>query len=124
MLRDRGTAVRLAVFGGVGLFLCQVTYAVVIGYTNAGTATVLQTTGIAFVMLATCLLARRLPRAREAVGLVSAVAATWLIATQGDPGALVHAAWTASPGASRTGCRWRSTSCTRRGCSRGGAALP
>ena len=89
MLCDHGTVVRLAVFGGVGLYLCQVTYTVVIGYTNAGTATVLQTTGIAFVMLATCLLVRRLPRAREAVGLVLAVAATWLIATQGDPGALV-----------------------------------
>lgn len=88
MLGDGRTVGQLAVFGGVGLFLCQITYTIVIGYTNAGTATVLQTTGIAFVMLFTCALTRRLPRVREAVGLVAAVAATWLIATQGDPNAL------------------------------------
>lgn len=88
MLGDKRTLGQLAVFGGVGLFLCQITYTIVIGYTNAGTATVLQTTGIAFVMLFTCAATRRLPRAREAVGLVAAIAATWLIATQGDPNAL------------------------------------
>lgn len=89
MLSERRTVGQLAVFGGVGLFLCQITYTIVIGYTNAGTATVLQTTGIAFVMLFTCLLVRRLPRGREIVGLAAAVVATWLIATQGDPGALI-----------------------------------
>lgn len=88
MLSDWRTLGQLAVFGGVGLYLCQITYTIVIGYTNAGTATVLQTTGIAFVMLATCLFMRRLPRVREMVGLVAAMAATWLIATQGDPSAL------------------------------------
>lgn len=88
MLSERSSVAQLVVFGAVGLFLCQITYAVVIGYTNAGTATVLQSTGIAFVMLFTCLFARKLPRAREAVGLVAALVATWLIATQGDPRAL------------------------------------
>lgn len=88
MLSERRTVGQLAVFGGVGLFLCQITYTIVIDYTNAGTATVLQTTGIAFVMLFTCLLVRRFPRGREIVGLVAAVFATWLIATQGDPSAL------------------------------------
>ncbi|BAK44408.1 DMT family transporter [Eggerthella sp. YY7918] len=89
MLSERRTVGQLAVFGGVGLFLCQITYTIVIGYTNAGTATVLQTTGIAFVMLFTCLIVRCLPQTREIVGLVAAVVATWLIATQGDLGALV-----------------------------------
>ncbi len=88
MLRDKRTVGRLAVFGGVGLYLCQITYAIVIGYTNAGTATVLQCTGIAFVLLFTCLLMRRLPRVREAVGLVAAMGSTWIIATQGDVSSL------------------------------------
>lgn len=88
MLGDWRTLGQLVVFGGVGLFLCQITYTIVIGYTNAGTATVLQTTGIAFVMLFTCAFMRRLPRLREVVGLVAAIVATWLIATQGDPSAL------------------------------------
>ena len=59
-----------------------------IGYTNAGAATVLQTTGIAFVMLFTCVLTRRMPRGREVTGLAAAVIAPWPIATQGDPSAL------------------------------------
>lgn len=87
MLRDARTAGRLAVFG-VALFLCQITYVVAVGLTNAGTATVLQSTGIAFTMLATCALARTLPRLREAAGLVAALASVWLVATQGDPSAL------------------------------------
>lgn len=87
MLGSRRTLGQVAVFG-IALYLSQITYTVVIGYTNAGTATVLQTTGIAFVLLYACLAARSLPRPREAVGLVAAVVATWLIATQGDISAL------------------------------------
>ena len=56
-----------------------------IGYTNAGTATVIQCTGIVFIMLATCILKRRLPRWQETVGLLLACGATWLLATGGDP---------------------------------------
>lgn len=88
MVLDRRTFGRLVVFGAGGLYLCQITYAVVVSYTNAGTATVLQCTGIAFVMLFSFVIGRRIPRAKELVGLVSAMAATWLIATQGDPAAL------------------------------------
>lgn len=88
MARDRRTVGSLIVFGAGGLYLCQVTYAVVIGYTNAGTATVLQSTGIVFIMLFTCLFTRTAPRVREFVGLVAALVATWLIATQGNPGTL------------------------------------
>lgn len=87
MLSSRRTLGQMVVFG-IALYLSQITYTVVIGYTNAGTATVLQTTGIAFVLLYACLAARSLPRPREAVGLVAAVVATWLIATQGDVHAL------------------------------------
>ncbi len=88
MLRDHLTVGRLFLFGAGGLYLCQITYIVVIGYTNAGTATVLQCTGIVFIMLFTCLIARKLPRLREFAGLVAAMVATWLIATHGDPSTL------------------------------------
>lgn len=88
MVLDRRTFGHLVVFGAGGLYLCQITYAVVVGYTNAGTATVLQCTGIAFVMLFSFVIGRRTPRVKELVGLVSAMAATWLIATQGDPATL------------------------------------
>ncbi len=69
---------------GVGLYLSQITYAVSVALTNAGTATVLQATCTVFVMLITCARARRLPRVADFVGLMCAMAAATLIATQGD----------------------------------------
>ncbi len=83
-----GAAVRAVCLFGVALFLSQITFAASVGATNAGTATVLQSLGIVIIMVVSCLRARALPRPREAAGLACALAATWLIATQGDPGAL------------------------------------
>ena len=85
MLRDRASFRRLVIFGVFGLFACQFSYIASIGCTNAGTATVLQSLGTVWVMLAACALAKKPPRAGEALGLVLALAATFLIATQGDP---------------------------------------
>ena len=82
--RDSWARRRLVLFGIGGLFLSQITYVIAIGYTNAGTATVLQSTSIVLIMLLTCLTARRLPKVPEFAGLVCAIAATTLIATQGD----------------------------------------
>lgn len=79
---------RIALFGVCGLFLCQITYVIAVGYTNAGTTTVLQSLNIVLIMLATCIIVRRAPRAPELAGLVLALAATFLIATQGDFGQL------------------------------------
>ena len=88
MLRDRASFRRLVIFGVFGLFACQFSYIASIGCTNAGTATVLQSLGTVWVMLAACALAKKPPRAGEALGLVLALAATFLIATQGDPSSL------------------------------------
>ena len=89
MVRDRITVRQLALFGIGGLFLCQITYVVAISYTNAGTATVLQSTATVVIMAVTCAKARKLPSKSEAVGLACALAAVWLIATQGNPGAIM-----------------------------------
>ena len=88
MLRDGASFRRLVIFGVFGLFACQFSYIASIGCTNAGTATVLQSLGTVWVMLAACALAKKPPRAGEALGLVLALAATFLIATQGDPSSL------------------------------------
>lgn len=85
MLRDRRTLLGVVVFGVAGLFACQYSYITSIGYTNAGTATVLQSLGTVWVMLVSCAIARKLPRAGEVAGLAFALASTFLIATQGDP---------------------------------------
>ncbi len=88
MLTDRESVVQLCVFGSLGLFLCQVTYVVTIGYTNAGTATVLQGLNIVFVLVAPCVLARRLPGLRDLTSVALAFAAIVAVATKGDLGVL------------------------------------
>lgn len=83
-LSERRTVLGLLAFGGLGLLMSQLTYLISISYTNAGTATVLQSLAIVFVMLFTCVEIRRLPRMGEFVALVCAFAASLLIATKGD----------------------------------------
>ncbi len=83
VFRDRSSLGRLVVFG-IGLFGSQFAFVMSVGFTNAGTATVLQMSGTAFIMVFTCMMGRCLPHVREVAGLACAVAATWLIATQGD----------------------------------------
>ena len=84
ILRSGWARRQVALLGIAGLFLSQITYLIAIGYTNAGTATVLQGVNIVIIMVVTCVMVRRLPRAPELIGLVLAFAATLLIATQGD----------------------------------------
>ena len=86
---DRRELGRLALFGIVGLFLCQFTYTTSVNATNAGTATVLQSLNTVFILAATCLMMRRAPRAMELGGLALALVATWLIATKGNLTALM-----------------------------------
>lgn len=88
MARDRDTLRRIAVFGSCGLFLNSAVYAATIFYTNAGTATVLQSLNIVLVLGVSCLVGRRFPRWRELVALVCALLAVYLIATHGDPSTL------------------------------------
>lgn len=89
LLHERATLAKLAFFGVAGLFLCQYTYTASVNATNAGTATVLQSLNTVFIVGATCLMMRRRPRAMELGGLALALAATWLIATKGNPAALM-----------------------------------
>ena len=88
MLSDRQTCLRLAIFGSCGLFLNSAVYATAISYTNAGTATVLQSLNIVFVLAISCIREGRTPRSLELAALACALAATFLIATHGDLGAI------------------------------------
>lgn len=88
MLASRETVKRLVVFGVAGLFLNSVLYAATISFTNAGTATVLQSLNIVFALVVTCLAARRRPAGVELAGLACAMLAVFLIATHGDPSSL------------------------------------
>lgn len=88
MLSDPTTRHRLFVLGTAGLFLNSALYATTISYTNAGTATVLQSLNVPMVLALACILERRLPRPLEIAALLCAALATFLIATGGDPGTL------------------------------------
>lgn len=84
IFRDRVTLRQFAFMGAVGMFLSQVTFIITISYTNAGTATVLQSLSVVVAMLAACVIGRRLPRPLESAAVACALVATVLIATKGD----------------------------------------
>ena len=61
------------------VLLVQVSYLMTIDWTNSGTATVLQTLNLVFVLSWVCLRVKRLPLKRELVGVLLAFAGTFLI---------------------------------------------
>lgn len=85
--------IRLLIYGVCGLMLCQLSYMTAISYSNAATATVLQTLNLVFTMLVVCLWKRRLPISRETISLILAIVGTYLMATGGDPGHLQLSGW-------------------------------
>ncbi len=84
IVRDRSCWPQFFLFSIVGVLMCQTVYIVTIAYTNAGTATVLQSLNVVFVLFYVCVRARRLPRLFEWLGVALALVATVLIATGGD----------------------------------------
>lgn len=74
----------LLLFSVFGMMAVQYTYLTAIANTNSGTATVLQYSGPAFVLLYVCLTMKRLPSWREACSLVGILIGVFLIATHGD----------------------------------------
>lgn len=88
VMRDKRSLLRIAAFALFGVLLTQISYLSSISFTNAGTGTVLERLGLIVIMLYVCLRAKRLPKVREAVGLVLAIGGTFLIATKGNFGVL------------------------------------
>ena len=120
-LRDVRSLGRIAAFALLGVLLTQVSYLSAISYTNAGTGTVLERLGLIVIMVYVCLRMRRLPRIREAAGLVLASAAP-----SSSPRRATSVRWPflrkACSGASSRRSRWRSTRCFPARCWRSGAA--
>ncbi len=84
MLRDRASYPRILATALVCVLLVQVAYLESINWTNSGTATVLQSLNLLFVLAFVCLRGKRFPGIREGVGVALAFAGTVLIATGGD----------------------------------------
>ena len=70
------------------ILFSQVAYLEAIDWTNSATATIMQSLGMVLVLGYVCLKMRRRPRRREALGVVLALAGTYLVATGGNPGQL------------------------------------
>lgn len=88
LLADRKLLLITLFYALTGMALYQVAYVLAIGYAGAAACTLLEQTGLVYVMLYTCLKGRRLPRAIEYVGVVLAFAGVFCIATRGDVGTL------------------------------------
>ncbi len=74
----------LVAFGIFGLMISQYTYLTTISYSNSGTATILQYTGLAMILIVVCIMEARLPKIFETLALLLALGGTILIATHGD----------------------------------------
>lgn len=83
-VRDPRTLLGIALFALFGILLTQYSYLTAISLTNAGTGTVMERLGLVLLTILVCVMARRLPRVREVVGVLLAVAGTFFIATKGS----------------------------------------
>lgn len=83
-VRDRRSYPMLLFAALTCVLFVQVSYLSAIDWTNSGTATVLQTLNLLFVLAYVCIRGRRWPGLRESIGVALAFAGTVLIATGGD----------------------------------------
>ena len=88
VFRDRRSLATIVCFALFGVLLTQVSYLYAIGYTDAGTGTMLEQIGLVLIMLYVCVRGRRMPRPREVVGLAFALLGMVVISTQGNLGSL------------------------------------
>ena len=88
LLRDRKSLAEIVAFALIGVVMLQISYMSAVKYAGAGTALLLQETGLIVIMVIACLRARRRPTKTEIAALVLALVGVGLIATQGNVGSL------------------------------------
>lgn len=85
MFRSRRSIGGVLVFAVFGMAMCQYSYFRSIELSNAATATTLQYTGPALVLLWLALREKRMPTPKELIAVVCAMGGAFLLATHGDP---------------------------------------
>lgn len=88
VLHNRRSLLNILGIAVGSILFSQVAYLEAINWTNSATATILQSLSVVIVMVYVCVVNRRRPRRREVLGLVLAIAGTYLVATGGDPSKL------------------------------------
>ena len=84
IFKDWKTVIHLVIYGVFGVGLCQLSYLSAISYTNSGTATVLQSSGIILVFIIASIMQHKAPRGLEYLCLVLVMGGVFLLATHGD----------------------------------------
>ncbi len=82
--RERQGRRDILIFSVFGMMLCQYSYFTTIQYSNAGTATVLQYTGPALILVYLCIRDRKKPRAYELAALFCSMFGPFILATHGN----------------------------------------
>ena len=84
IFKDWKTVIHLVVYGIFGVGFCQLSYLSAISYSNSGTATVLQSSGIILVFIIASLMQHKAPRGLEYLCLALVMGGVFLLATHGD----------------------------------------
>lgn len=85
VFRTRKSVGAIIIFAVFGMAMCQYSYFRSIELSNAATATTLQYTGPALVLLWLALREKRMPSLKELIAVVCAMGGAFLLATHGDP---------------------------------------
>ena len=88
VFREKRTVGAVLVFAVFGMAMCQYSYFRAIELSNAATATTLQYTGPALVLIWLALRDKRMPRPKELIAVACAMAGAFVLATHGDPSQL------------------------------------
>ena len=89
IFKDKKDALQLLMFAFCGMLISQYTYFAAIQYSNAGTATVLQSTSSILILIFVCIKQRRLPEIKEAVLITGCFAGVFLLTTHGNFNSIV-----------------------------------
>lgn len=82
--KEKKDVIILILFAVLGLMACQYTYLSTIYYSNSATATALQYSGQALILIFTCISIKRFPKKRELAGLVLALFGIFFLVTHGS----------------------------------------
>lgn len=88
-LKDWKKVVHIIIYGIFGVGLCQLSYLSAIKYSNSGTATVLQSSGIILVFAISSIQLKKKPKFKEYLCLVLIMLGVFLLATHGNISQLV-----------------------------------
>ena len=82
--KNKRHAIRMILYGVIGIAACQMTYYMAVDDSNAGIATVLQYTAPVMIMIYLAIRNRKMPNCTELTALFLAFAGTVLLATHGN----------------------------------------